>query len=217
MTKIWDIIYKEEPRGQSVTLNGIPCTARTCVTNLNRLTNENQMLEYYKDQSEKKQKHIVHLEGKIHRMRENIKRLEVLYHYRGQEGTFDVKEECWRLKQENGQLKKENKILKDKDYQLQKEVMYSRIYHEYDQLKRRHSLLHDECLELESERDWYQNEVKSLKKENKRLKIELGEKSDIPFLFGARMNKEDYEQLKKKLHKLIKEDYERFRKEGIQR
>lgn len=43
MTDIhWGIIDKEEPRGQSVTLNGIPCTARTCVTELNRLTKENQ-------------------------------------------------------------------------------------------------------------------------------------------------------------------------------
>ena len=45
MTDVWDIINKEEPRGQSVTLNGIPCTARTCVTNLNRLTRENKELK----------------------------------------------------------------------------------------------------------------------------------------------------------------------------
>ncbi len=40
----WDIIDQEEPRGQSVTMNGIPCTARHCVTHLNRLTEENEKL-----------------------------------------------------------------------------------------------------------------------------------------------------------------------------
>ena len=46
MTKIkWDIIDKEEPRKQSVTMNGIPCTARHCCTYLNRLTKENEELK----------------------------------------------------------------------------------------------------------------------------------------------------------------------------
>lgn len=38
----FDIIDQEEPRGQTVTLNGVPCTARTCCTMLNRYANENQ-------------------------------------------------------------------------------------------------------------------------------------------------------------------------------
>lgn len=42
--KRYDVIDKEEPRGQSVTYDGIPCTARTCVTRLNRLTEENEQL-----------------------------------------------------------------------------------------------------------------------------------------------------------------------------
>lgn len=41
----YDVVDKKEPRGQSVTLNGIPCTARTCVTILNRLTKENNELK----------------------------------------------------------------------------------------------------------------------------------------------------------------------------
>lgn len=41
----YDIINKEEPRGQSVTYKGIPCTARTCVTRLNQLTEENRRLK----------------------------------------------------------------------------------------------------------------------------------------------------------------------------
>ena len=43
--KRYDVIDKEEPRGQSVTYDGIPCTARTCVTRLNRLTEENEQLK----------------------------------------------------------------------------------------------------------------------------------------------------------------------------
>lgn len=69
---------------------------------LGRLEEENKQLN---EQVNRKQKHIVHLENKIHRMRENIKRLEVLYHYRGQDGSVDLKKECWMLKQEVGVLK----------------------------------------------------------------------------------------------------------------
>ena len=45
MTKRYDVINMAEPRGQSVTDNGIPCTARTCCTRLNRLTEENEQLK----------------------------------------------------------------------------------------------------------------------------------------------------------------------------
>ena len=43
--RLYDVINKTEPRGQSVTYAGIPCTARTCVTRLNRLTEENKQLK----------------------------------------------------------------------------------------------------------------------------------------------------------------------------
>ena len=43
--RLYDVIDKAEPRGQSVTYEGIPCTARTCVTRLNRLTEENEELK----------------------------------------------------------------------------------------------------------------------------------------------------------------------------
>lgn len=36
MAERYSIINKEEPRGESVADEGIPCTARTCVTRLNR-------------------------------------------------------------------------------------------------------------------------------------------------------------------------------------
>lgn len=43
--KQYDVIDKEEPRGQSVTYNRILCTARHCCTNLNRLTEENEQFK----------------------------------------------------------------------------------------------------------------------------------------------------------------------------
>ena len=39
--RLYTVIDKEEPRGQSVALNGIPCTARHCVSELNALHEEN--------------------------------------------------------------------------------------------------------------------------------------------------------------------------------
>ena len=43
--QLYNVINEAEPRGQSVTYEGIPCTARTCVTRLNRLTEENEQLK----------------------------------------------------------------------------------------------------------------------------------------------------------------------------
>lgn len=43
--KQYDVIYEKEPRGQVVTYQGIPCTARTCCTHLNRLTEENERIK----------------------------------------------------------------------------------------------------------------------------------------------------------------------------
>lgn len=83
-------------------------TGEEVVKLLNKQYKENEQL---KIKSDNKQKHIVRLEEKIHRMRDNIKRLEVLYHYREQDGHVDLKKECWQLKQENGRLKGEVKKL----------------------------------------------------------------------------------------------------------
>lgn len=41
----YTVINKEEPRGQIVAENGIPCTARHCATQLNRLFQDNEKLE----------------------------------------------------------------------------------------------------------------------------------------------------------------------------
>ena len=43
--KRYDVIYEKEPRGQVVTDDGIPCTARTCCTRLNWLEEENTRLK----------------------------------------------------------------------------------------------------------------------------------------------------------------------------
>lgn len=40
----YTVIDKEEPYGQSVAVNGIPCTARCSVATLNRLTRENHRM-----------------------------------------------------------------------------------------------------------------------------------------------------------------------------
>lgn len=44
MSDRYTVINREEPRGQSVAENGIPCTARHCVTQLNRLFQDNEKL-----------------------------------------------------------------------------------------------------------------------------------------------------------------------------
>ena len=51
--KQYDVIYGKEPRGQVVTDNGIPCTARTCCTRLNRLEEENKELQERNDRQYK--------------------------------------------------------------------------------------------------------------------------------------------------------------------
>lgn len=45
MSDRYTVINKEEPHGQSVAENGIPCTARHCVTQLNGLFRDNEKLE----------------------------------------------------------------------------------------------------------------------------------------------------------------------------
>lgn len=41
----WQVIDEKEPRGQSVAYKGIPCTARHCCTNLNRMEEEIERLK----------------------------------------------------------------------------------------------------------------------------------------------------------------------------
>ena len=57
--RLYDVIDKEEPRGQSVSYQGIPCTARHCCTNLNRLTEENEQLN---EENERLQKNMENLQ-----------------------------------------------------------------------------------------------------------------------------------------------------------
>ena len=54
--RLYGVIDKEEPRGQSVSYQGIPCTARHCCTNLNRLTEENEQLKKENEQLKKEYK-----------------------------------------------------------------------------------------------------------------------------------------------------------------
>lgn len=96
---------------------------------LNSLVNENEEL---KQNCIKKQEHITHLENKIHRMRNQIKKLEVLYHYRRQEGTVDLKTECYNFKKENEQLRKRTEQLS---------IMLNYLYEENERLKKRNQTL----------------------------------------------------------------------------
>lgn len=45
MSDRYNVINKEEPHGRSVAENGIPCTAKYCVAQLNRLFRDNEKLE----------------------------------------------------------------------------------------------------------------------------------------------------------------------------
>lgn len=54
----YEVIDREECRGQSVAENGIPCTARHCVTQLNRLFQENEELSMKEIRLESKLKSI---------------------------------------------------------------------------------------------------------------------------------------------------------------
>lgn len=45
MNDKYTVINRKEPRGQSVAENGIPCTTKYCVTELNRLSQDNEKLE----------------------------------------------------------------------------------------------------------------------------------------------------------------------------
>ena len=45
MSDRYNVINKEEPRGQSVAENGIPCNAKYCVAQLNRLSQDNEKLK----------------------------------------------------------------------------------------------------------------------------------------------------------------------------
>ena len=124
--RVYDVINKAEPRGQSVTYNGIPCTARTCVTRLNRLTEENEQLKkeledalldvkIYKNanatfdnvyqENNKLKSRIEYLERKIQRERNSTQKQYAKWE---KEAETKIKE----LSGENEQLKKELRNLR---------------------------------------------------------------------------------------------------------
>ena len=74
----------------------------------------------------------------------------------------------------------------------------------YTQLKHRHSLLHDECIDAECDRDSYRKDIASLEKENEQLKKDIEYyKTERLALFEYFDKKDDLklenEQLKKQL------------------
>ena len=54
----------------------------------------------------------------------------------------------------------------------------------YTQLKHRHSLLHDVCIDAECDRDSYYKDIASLEKENEQLKIRFKEERERALKFG---------------------------------
>lgn len=122
---------------------------------------EDALIAELQDKCDKKQEHIIHLENKIHRMREDIKRLEALYHYRGYIGSGDVKKEYYRmeklLRAENNKLKEENEQLKS-----EKEDMQILINNISDQRDEFHRAVRENA-----------NRVGELKKENEDLKKDV--------------------------------------------
>lgn len=68
----------------------------------------------------------------------------------------------------------------------------------YQTLKSRHSLLHDECLEAECDRDSLKKDVISLEKENEQLKKKILEEIDLEVAYvnetysDGRMSKEQH-------------------------
>ncbi len=126
--KRYDVIDKEEPRRQSVTYEGILCTARTCVTRLNRLTDENEQL---KNEIEK----IAYANEDLLKEKREWKKLSDEY--------AKIYDENKKLKQENEQLKQQIAdwetsfdLLKHKNEELKKEIKEKeeviKFYHRFN-------------------------------------------------------------------------------------
>lgn len=104
--KQYDVIYEKEPRGQIVTDDGIPCTARTCCTRLNRLTEENKELQEQVQEQERrkwaclKEAHRLDLENE--QLKEENKELKslckvLIKHIEKNSIAFVIDEEVRRL------------------------------------------------------------------------------------------------------------------------
>ena len=91
---------------------------------------------------------------------------------------LDNKKVCKKLNtlaEENEKLKSDNKDYIKRYSESFDEYKKNKNEHEqlkqaYAQLKHRHSLLHDECIDAECDRDSYHKDVASLEKENEQLK-----------------------------------------------
>lgn len=86
-----------------------------------------------------------------------------------------------KLHENNEQLKEKNQKLNEEVCILQMDLCKTKSYEQlekdnkrlkqiYSQLKHRHNLLHDECVDAECDRDSYRKDIESLEKENEQLK-----------------------------------------------
>ena len=105
---------------------------------------------------------------------------------------IEANNEIDRLKKENEKL---NALCVQYGFDMGKlEEEYEQCKQAYQTLKHRHSLLHDECLEAECDRDSLKKDVISLEKENEQLKKEIEEHKAV-------INREWNKYLKK--HEMI--------------
>lgn len=82
----------------------------------------------------------------------------------------------------NELIEERNKLQFDYNMEvLKKDKEIKQLEEAYLTLKHRHSLLHDECLEAECDRDSLKKDVISLEKENEQLKQELESFEQVNF------------------------------------
>lgn len=128
------------------------------------------------------------------------------YTFKGIEDTLESDEECkYTLCNKDGfqDLCEMLNELNDENEQLKKE---------YLKLDHRHGLLHDECLDVECERDSLKKDVESLEKENEQLKIRFKEERDTAMKLGSECDsltiknqklKQENEELKQVLGSIL--------------
>ena len=94
--------------------------------------------------------------------------------YASNKSAFTFCELLNELHEENIELHIQNDFLKDENQHMRDLVNENKQLKEaYVQLKHRHSLLHDVCIDAECDRDSYRKDIASLEKENEQLKKQL--------------------------------------------
>ena len=207
--------YVMQDEGLYVICNG-EHDADVVATALNELLEVKREKERYKRLSEIRAENI---NNRILSLREFINNCEDEKVKNALEDLFYSEVKEYDLAKENRELKELGDYFERKKYEyhnkwnlvhldninLRKEN--EKLKQVYQTLKHRHSLLHDECLEIECDRDSLKKDVISLEKENEQLKQELFE-SKKDYIIETYSN--NPVRRDKKLQVLKKEFKERF-------